>query len=624
MKNKNIKLIIIPLTIVTIITCIVISMQTYSQYKKISVITNEKISEIIEYIIKENPAIDTKNIIQILNSNEYKDGEEELKKYGINIEEVNSIIAVQKQMKTNIILNIILIVSFNALYMAIIFIYLKQRDKKINQITQYINEIKNRKYDLDINENSEDELSNLKNELYKITIMLKEESEISRQDKENIKMSVEDISHQLKTPLTSIMIMLDNLKDNPNMDEDTKQRFIFEISKQVDWINWLVISILKLSRLEANVVKFSDNKINVKKFIDEIINNLEIPIEIKNQKIIIEGNEDASFIGDYKWQQEAITNIIKNAIEHNKENGKITIKYEENGVRIDEINVISLSKEAHERYISKLGGDYEKYKNGAILIDKNINTNNDGKKIQGNIYTWKKGDIITGKINDTQYNIEILAKTEEIPAGVNILYNPDAFIIVSEDFINRVGYKTIALYYDSKDAYKLDEEIKQYKQENNITDNTIQTFNMEESARAENAVVLVISIFLYGFIGVITLIGITNIFNTITTNMNLRKKEFAMLKSIGMTKKEFNRMIRLESIFYGLKSLIIGIPIGLLLSYGMYNVFRNSMEMEYVLPYKSIVVAVIFVAVVIGIIMKYSMSKINKQNVIETIRNDNI
>ena len=298
--------------------------------------------------------------------------------------------------------------------------------------------------------------------------------------------------------------------------------------------------------------------------------------------------------------------------------------YEENGVRIDEINVISLNKEAYERYVSKIGGDYDKYKNGAILIDKNINTNNDGKKIQGNIYTWKKGDIITVKINDTQYNIEILAKTEEIPAGVNILYNPDAFIIVSEDFINKVGYKTIALYSNSKDAYKLDEEIKQYKQENNLTDNTIQTFNMEESARAENAVVLVISIFLYGFIGVITLIGITNIFNTITTNMNLRKKEFAMLKSIGMTKKEFNRMIRLESIFYGLKSLIIGIPIGIILSYGMYTIFRNNMEMEYVLPYKSIVISIVFVVIIIGIIMKYSMSKINKQNVIETIRNDNI
>ena len=385
MKNKNIKLIIIPLTIVTIITCIVISMQTYSQYKKISVITNEKISGIIEYIIKENPAIDTKNIIQILNSNEYKDGEEELKKYGINIEEVNSIIAVQKQMKTNIILNIILIVLFSVLYMAIIFIYLKQRDKKINQITQYINEIKNRKYDLNINENSEDELSNLKNELYKITIMLKEESEISRQDKENIKMSVEDISHQLKTPLTSIMIMLDNLKDNPNMDEDTKQKFIFEISKQVDWINWLVISILKLSRLEADVVKFSNNKIKVKKFIDEIIGNLEIPIEIKNQKISIEGDEDASFIGDYKWQQEAITNIIKNAIEHNKENGKITIKYEEN-VLFTKITIIDEGQGIAKEDLKHIFERFYKAQNSSdnsvgigLSLAKNIIEKNNGR-----------------------------------------------------------------------------------------------------------------------------------------------------------------------------------------------------------------------------------------------------
>ena len=111
--------------------------------------------------------------------------------------------------------------------------------------------------------------------------MLKEESEISKKDKENLKMSVEDISHQLKTPLTSITIMLDNLKDNPNMEEKTKQKFIFEISKQVEWINWLVISMLKLSKLDANVVQFYDEKNKFKKFIGEIIKNLEIPIEVK-------------------------------------------------------------------------------------------------------------------------------------------------------------------------------------------------------------------------------------------------------------------------------------------------------------------------------------------------------
>ena len=297
---------------------------------------------------------------------------------------------------------------------------------------------------------------------------------------------------------------------------------------------------------------------------------------------------------------------------------------EEDGKKIDTINVISLSKDVYKRYLKKIGGNYETYKEGAILIDNNITYDEKGKRIQGSMYIWKKGDTVTGKINDKEYNIKIVAKTEERPNGVENLYNTHAYFIVSEEFINKTGYISASLYTQSNDTEKLDKEIEQYKKENNLTNSNLNTFNMEESIKAENAIVLVISIFLYGFIGVITLIGITNIFNTITTNMNLRKKEFAMLKSIGMTKKEFNRMIRLESIFYGVKSLIIGIPIGIALSYGMYKVFKNSMEMEYVLPYKAIAVAVIFVAVIIGIIMKYSMSKINKQNIIETIRNDNI
>ena len=333
-RNKNLKYLILPILILTIVTSIVITIQTYKQYQKVTITANKKIADIVGTKISQEPEIDTQKIIEILNLNqnseEYQKGQAELTKYGIDINETNSIISVQNQMKQNMISNIILIIVFSILWIFIIFEYLKRRDRKIHQITQYINEIKNRKYDLDINENSEDELSNLKNELYKITVMLKEESEISKKDKENLKISVEDISHQLKTPLTSITIMLDNLKDNPNMDENTKQKFIFEINKQIDWINWLVISMLKLSKLDANVVQFYEEEINLKQFINEIVKNLEIPIEIKNQQIIIEGDESASFVGDYKWQQEAVTNIIKNCIEHNKENGKIYIKYEEN------------------------------------------------------------------------------------------------------------------------------------------------------------------------------------------------------------------------------------------------------------------------------------------------------
>lgn len=335
-ENKNIKYLIIPMIILTITASITITIQTIQQYKAVTITLNEKIAEIMGKISESNPEIDSREIIEILNSTQnmeqYEKGQKELSKYGIEIDKINSIKLIENQMKTNLKLNILIIVLFSILWMTIIVLYLRKRDKKIKQITNYINQIKNKKYDLNIEENTEDELSNLKNELYKITIMLKEESEISKKDKENLKMSVEDISHQLKTPLTSITIMLDNLKDNPNMEEKTKQKFIFEISKQVEWINWLVISMLKLSKLDANVVQFYDEKINLKKFIGEIIKNLEIPIEVKNQKIIIDGDENVSFIGDYKWQQEAITNIIKNCIEHNENNGTIYINYEENSL----------------------------------------------------------------------------------------------------------------------------------------------------------------------------------------------------------------------------------------------------------------------------------------------------
>ena len=169
LKNKNIKYLVLPMIILTIATSIAITIQTYKQYQKLTITANQKISNIIGTIITQEPETDTRAIIEILNSNqdteEYKKGQEELTKYGIDINEANSIISVQKQMKQNLISNVILIIVFSILWMSIIFAYLRRRDRKINQITQYINEIKNRKYDLDINENREDELSNLKNEL---------------------------------------------------------------------------------------------------------------------------------------------------------------------------------------------------------------------------------------------------------------------------------------------------------------------------------------------------------------------------------------------------------------------------------------------------------------------------
>lgn len=139
-----------------------------------------------------------------------------------------------------------------------------------------------------------------------------------------------------------------------------------------------------------------------------------------------------------------------------------------------------------------------------------------------------------------------------------------------------------------------------------------------------NNLFTLIAIFLYGFIIVISLIGITNIFNTITTNMELRKQEFAMLKSVGMTTKEFNRMIRLESLFMGIKSLFFGIPIGVALSYVIHHFLSAESGIPYKLPIVAIIISIAVVFILISVIMKYSMNKINKQNTIETIRNENI
>ena len=175
------------------------------------------------------------------------------------------------------------------------------------------------------------------------------------------------------------------------------------------------------------------------------------------------------------------------------------------------------------------------------------------------------------------------------------------------------------LLVQSDEPEKLVDEVKK------LNIDLLMTTNFEEIAKEQNAMRLIFEIFLYGFITVISLIGVTNIFNTITSNMELRKREFASLKSIGMTKKEFNRMINLETIFYSVKSLIYGIALGLVGTFIFYKAFsiKDGLDKLYI-PVKPIIISVLAVFILVFIIMRYSMSKINKQNTIETIRNENI
>ena len=287
----------------------------------------------------------------------------------------------------------------------------------------------------------------------------------------------------------------------------------------------------------------------------------------------------------------------------------------------DCITIVAVGKEEYMRFLNKNGLKYEDVKDKIILND-SAKTYIDSKKAYSmyRIYDYKKGNHISVNIDDKSIDLEIVAIVDSVPMGLQNDYYSNGMFIVSDEFLDK--YKTkddmnASLYVDSSAPSELEEIAKKSSGVKYVE-------NIKTMAKTQSAIWLVISIFLYGFIAVISLIGITNIFNTITTNMELRQKEFANLKSIGMTKKEFNRMIRLESVLYGGKALIIGIPIGIGLSYLLFKSFGIGYEMTYELPLKAIGISIIAVVVLIWVIMRFSLKKINKQNIIETIRKDNI
>ena len=207
-----------------------------------------------------------------------------------------------------------------------------KKEKNIDEIIEYIKQINKKNYELKIDSVSEDELSILKNEIYKTTIMLKETAENSKKDKINLKKSLEDISHQIRTPLTSIIIMLDNIIDDQKMDEKTKNNFIREIKRNIININFLVENILKLSKLESNTIEYKKENVNLITIIGDSIKNVSLLCDLKNIKIIVTGEKNIKILCDIKWQIEAITNILKNCIEYSEENQKIYIEYSQNNV----------------------------------------------------------------------------------------------------------------------------------------------------------------------------------------------------------------------------------------------------------------------------------------------------
>lgn len=336
MKNKEVlKKYIIFTIVVFAIFMIILAIVNHIQYSSYNRNSNLAINQIINNIKKSYPEADINEIIQILNSDNLEQTDF-LKEYGINIDKDTAILSNQQDSKLFIIINCSILLTLLIVIICIFVKYNKNQNKKISEITKYIEDINRGIYTLSIQENSEDELSILKNELYKITVMLREQSENSIKDKMQLKKSLEDISHQLKTPLTSIIIMLDNLLDNPNMDVDIRNDFIKSIYREISNINFFIQALLKLSKFDANTIKFNRKEEKIRDIIDQAQQNVETLCDLRKIKIeTIPDFGQAPFrnpevVCDIKWQVEAITNIIKNCVEHSESGTQISIKYGKN------------------------------------------------------------------------------------------------------------------------------------------------------------------------------------------------------------------------------------------------------------------------------------------------------
>ena len=329
MKNKNRNTIIYMLFFVIIFLSVMLLIN-YKLYKRLNYNYNSKLNMILNNIDSKY-GLDEEDIISILNSNDSKYNDL-LKSYGIDINEDSIILDNDRIYSLYIVIMFIVIIMF-VLVISVIFIkYNYYKDKKTKEITKYVEEINKKNYKLYIDDNSDDELSILKNEICKTTIMLRELADNSLKDKLSIKESLEDISHQLKTPLTSINIMLDNIIDDVDMDEMVRRDFINNIKREVTNINSLVLSLLKLTKFDVNVVKFMSNIVYVNKIVKDAIRNVLVIADSKNIKFNINGDDDIKLVCDYKWEVEAISNILKNSIEHSNSDGVIDISYSQNKV----------------------------------------------------------------------------------------------------------------------------------------------------------------------------------------------------------------------------------------------------------------------------------------------------
>ena len=378
MKNKKTIILIIVIILIYVFSFNMVYLYQENIYKEKY---NMFVNNIISVIKEKYPDISNKNIIDILNN---KTNLNYLNEYGIDVDDEFALISMNKENKKIFIINNVILGSFILVLSIILIINKNYENKKLEEIIHLIEEINKKNYNLNIKGTDETMISKLKNEMYKTVVMLKNDADNSLKDKIIIKTYLEDISHQLKTPLTVINISLDNLIDNPNMDEKNRNEFISKISKEVTNINNLIQNLLKLSKFDVNVINFVNKSVSIKEFLNKIVDKISLIADLKNINIKVNILNDFNLNIDLNWQIEALSNIVKNAIEHSNENDIVYINCNDNKIysKIEIINngIINdkdLNKIFDRFYTNKKG--YSESVGIGLSLAKNIIEKNNGK-----------------------------------------------------------------------------------------------------------------------------------------------------------------------------------------------------------------------------------------------------
>lgn len=326
---------------ITLLILVVIC--NYLSYKKYAHEVNGVTSEIIENVLSKYPEVNSEDLVKIISSSKRRNESNTLKKYGFMESDISYIKSLDYVYYKNLIINISVFGIFGLICGIVYYLRKRKYKKNIEDITNYLKRINEGIYDLEIIDNVEGDLSILKNEVYTTMVCLKEMYAREYNDKIKLKDNLANISHQLKTPLTGIMLMIDTLLEE-NVSKEKRREYLVDIRKQIENINFLIYAMLKLSRFDANVVKFEKNRIVVKELVFDVLKNVDILRELKNVNIHVKGKSDVIFVGDYKWECEAITNIVKNAIEYSHENSDVYVNYIDNGIYVS-LEIVNYGEE---------------------------------------------------------------------------------------------------------------------------------------------------------------------------------------------------------------------------------------------------------------------------------------